>query len=136
MSDKHLTLAGSWQQESAENLEELLVVLKAGFIVRKAAAKTSPKQTISFEGSSFTVETVTPMKTTTHTMPLDDSAFTSTTMGNEFTGTARISEDGALITEGKMEVGKITTHRQVVDGKMVLITEINDVKCTRVFTRI
>ena len=135
MPDQHLALAGTWVTETQENLEELLVALKVGFIVRKAATKASPKQTISFDGMSMTIETVTPIKTTKNTIPLDGTAFTDNVMGNDFTGTITIKEDGAIFTEGTMPMGKLTTHRQVVDGKMVLITEIGDVKCTRVFKR-
>ena len=135
MSDLHLVLAGTWLTESAENLEELLVVLKVSFIIRKAATRASPKQTLSFDGMSMTIETVTPIKTTKHTNPLDGTEFTDTLMGNTFTGRVVIKEGGVIYTEGEIPMGKLTTHRQVVDGKMVLITEIGDVKCTRVFKR-
>jgi len=100
MGEEHLKFAGDWTTISSENVEEMLIMLKAPFMVRKAAPRLKPAQTISFNGTVMKINVVTTFKTKESNVPIDGSQFKDEMFGQVFSGKAEICEGGMIKTEG------------------------------------
>ena len=132
---EHLKLAGSWATVRQENVEEMLNKVGAPFMVRKAAGRLKPSQTISFDGYNMKIISVT-LKTEEKIIPLDGSEFSSELFSKTFVATASINEDGSIIVKGKVGDMDMMTVRKVDEaGQMVLTTTVGGVECCRAFVR-
>ncbi|KAH9392502.1 Fabp5p [Tyrophagus putrescentiae] len=126
-------IVGKYLYESGENFDAFLKALDVGFILRNLAKTSKPTIEITLDGDTYTIKTITTLKTTEIKFKLGEE-FEETRMDGKTVKTVITLEGDSLvqIQKGDKEV-KIV--REFTDTHLKTICTIGDITSTRVYKR-
>ncbi|XP_042317186.1 myelin P2 protein-like [Sceloporus undulatus] len=131
MSEQFL---GTWKLISSENFDEYMKELGVSFSQRKLGSLAKPKVIITMDKDVTTIRTETVFKVSEISFRLGQE-FEETTMDNRHAKSIITMDSGTLIQVQKWDDKHTIMKRTLVDGNMVLECTMNDVICTRVYSR-
>lgn len=72
---------GTYPHEKDENTEAIMAKMGMGFVMRKLASKARPTTKVAIEGDTWTITTITPIKTMVWTFKLNEETEVETACG-------------------------------------------------------
>uniref|UniRef100_A0A8C3FK38 Lipocalin/cytosolic fatty-acid binding domain-containing protein n=1 Tax=Chrysemys picta bellii TaxID=8478 RepID=A0A8C3FK38_CHRPI len=112
---------GTWKLVSSEKFEDYMKEL-VGFAMRKLGSLAKPTVLISADEDILTIKTESPVKNTEISFKLGQE-FEETTTDNRKTKSVVTLDNGSMIHVQKWDDKETTIKREVVDGKMVVVSE-------------
>uniref|UniRef100_A0A452IQ80 Lipocalin/cytosolic fatty-acid binding domain-containing protein n=1 Tax=Gopherus agassizii TaxID=38772 RepID=A0A452IQ80_9SAUR len=112
---------GTWKLVSSEKFEDYMKELGVGFAMRKLGSLAKPTVIISADEDRLTIKTESPVKNTAISFKLGQE-FEETTTDNRKTKSVVTLDNGSMIHVQKWDDKEITIKREVVDGKMVVVS--------------
>ncbi|XP_037078489.1 fatty acid-binding protein-like [Pollicipes pollicipes] len=130
------SVVGTYQHEKSENLDAFFSAIGVPWIPRKMMTNSNPTVQVSQDGETYTIRTVSAMKTVEITFKVDE-AFESSLMSGEKTQNVIRKEGDSLIQEQDSSKGKIIITRAFSENAMDMTMEhkTSNVKATRHFKR-
>ncbi|XP_006168996.1 fatty acid-binding protein 12 [Tupaia chinensis] len=129
------SLQGTWKSISCENFEEYMKELGIRRASRKLGCLAKPTVTISTNGDVITIKTKSIFKNNEISFKLGEE-FEETILGDHIAKSMVTLDDDCLIQVQDWDGKKTTVRRKLVDGKMVVESEVNSVTCTRTYERV
>ncbi|MEE6517699.1 hypothetical protein FKM82_028068 [Ascaphus truei] len=103
-------------------------------ITRKAACALKPDCTISQNGDTITIKSVSTFKNSECSFKIGEE-FDETTADGRKTKTTVTLDHGVLSQKQKWDGKETTITREVKDGEMIVTCIMGNVKCVRIYTK-
>ncbi|XP_048363678.1 fatty acid-binding protein 5-like [Sphaerodactylus townsendi] len=126
---------GKWCLASSEGFEEFMKELGVSMAMRKMGSMAKPDVIISKDGDTFTVKTESTFKTSEFSFKLNEKFMEDTIDGRKTETVITLGDDNVLTQVQKWDGKEATITRKVVDGKLIVECDMNNVKCTRVYKK-
>ncbi|CAF0851403.1 unnamed protein product [Brachionus calyciflorus] len=131
------SLVGTWDLVESQNWDEYLKEIGVGMIMRTAASKMKPTAIISRDGNTWTLKSVSTLKTTEITGTEGVEFEEKTPDDRVVKSTIRVEGEKMIQEQRDRKTGEVVTTivREVVDGKLVATITAGKVVCKRIYSR-
>uniref|UniRef100_A0A8D0C4G8 Fatty acid binding protein 4 n=1 Tax=Salvator merianae TaxID=96440 RepID=A0A8D0C4G8_SALMN len=125
---------GTWKLVSSEKFDDYMKELGVGFATRKMAGVAKPNVIISCNGDVITIRTESSLKNTEISFKLGEE-FDEITADDRKVKSIVTLDSGVLNQLQKWDGKETTIKRKIVDGKLVVECEMNNVISIRVYEK-
>ncbi|XP_063448907.1 sodium/calcium exchanger regulatory protein 1-like [Mytilus trossulus] len=128
---------GTWNMAESHNFDDYMKALGVGLVMRKMANMAKPTIEISVDGDTWTIKTITTIKTTEITFKLNEEFNETTADGRKVKSIARL-DGNRLDIEQKGDCNSLISRE--FDGntmtlKLVAYDGDKEVTCTRKYLK-